>query len=252
MSVSAKSILVTGATAGIGQAIARVLAERGARLLMTGRNEAAGRALEAELTAGGADVRFVPADVTAPDAARLLVDATLDAFGRIDGLVNNAGIVIRGNAEECTDEHWDRIMATNVTALFRLSRAVLPAMRRQGGGSIVNIASDWGLVGAVNAVAYGASKGAVVQITRSMAIDHARDGIRVNAVCPGDTDTTMLDGAMTGGDRAAELAKMGQALPLGRVGQPVEIAKVVAFLASDDASFITGACLPVDGGNTAQ
>jgi meso-butanediol dehydrogenase/(S,S)-butanediol dehydrogenase/diacetyl reductase len=252
MTVSAKSILVTGATAGIGQAIAKVLAERGARLLITGRNEPAGRALEAELTAGGASVRFVPADVTAPGAAKLLVDAALDAFGRLDVLVNNAGIAIRGNAEACTDEHWERIMATNVTSLFRLSREVLPVMRRQGGGAIVNIASDWGLVGAVNAVAYGASKGAVVQITRSMAIDHARDGIRVNAVCPGDTDTSMLDGAMAGDDRAAELAKMGQALPLGRVGQPLEIARAVAFLASDDASFITGACLPVDGGNTAQ
>jgi NAD(P)-dependent dehydrogenase (short-subunit alcohol dehydrogenase family) len=107
-------------------------------------------------------------------------------------------------------------------------------------------------VGAVEAVAYGASKGAVVQITRSMALDHAREGIRVNAVCPGDTDTTMLDTAMSGGDRAAELAKMGLALPLGRVGQPEDIAKAVAFLASDEASFITGACLPVDGGNTAQ
>ncbi|HEX2527097.1 MAG TPA: glucose 1-dehydrogenase, partial [Geminicoccus sp.] len=248
MSLSGKIALVTGATAGIGQAIARVLHERGARLLVTGRNEEAGRRLESEL----GNARFVPADVTARVAPKLLVDAAMETYGRLDILVNNAGIVMRGNADQCTDEQWERIMTTNVTSLFRLSREVLPVMRRQGSGSIINIASDWGLVGAVNALAYGASKGAVVQITRSMAIDHAREGIRVNAVCPGDTDTTMLDGAMTGGDRAAELAKMGDALPLGRVGQPVEIARVVAFLASDDASFITGACLPVDGGNTAQ
>ncbi|HWL71144.1 MAG TPA: glucose 1-dehydrogenase [Geminicoccus sp.] len=252
MSLSSKTILVTGATAGIGQAIARELAGRGARLLLTGRNAGAGRALEAELAGSGGKARFVQADVTDPGAAKLLTEAAVATFGRLDVLVNNAGIVIRGDALHCTDEDWERIMATNVTALFRLSREVLPVMQRQGGGAIVNIASDWGLVGAVGAVAYGASKGAVVQITRSMAIDHARDGIRVNAVCPGDTDTTMLDGAMEGPDRAAELARMGQALPLGRVGQPAEIAKVVAFLASDDASFITGACLPVDGGNTAQ
>jgi NAD(P)-dependent dehydrogenase (short-subunit alcohol dehydrogenase family) len=248
MSLSGRIALVTGATAGIGQAIAQVLADRGARLLVTGRNEAAGRQLEAELPGA----RFVAADIRATDTPKRLVTAALETFGRLDILVNNAGIVIRGNADQCTDEHWERIMTTNVTSLFRMSREVLPVMRRQGGGTIINIASDWGLVGAVDAVAYGASKGAVVQITRSMAIDHARDGIRVNAVCPGDTDTTMLDAAMTGSDRAAELAKMGQALPLGRVGQPIEIAKVVAFLASDDASFITGACLPVDGGNTAQ
>lgn len=252
MSLAAKSILVTGATAGIGMAIARELAARGASLLITGRNEEAGRALETELASTGREVLFVAADVTAQGAARLLVEATVRRFGRLDVLVNNAGIVVRGNADQCTDEHWDRIMATNVTSLFRFSREVLPVMRRQGGGSIVNIASDWGLVGAVGAVAYGASKGAVVQITRSMAIDHAREGIRVNAVCPGDTDTTMLDGAMTTGNRAAELAAMGLAIPLGRVGQPVEVAKAVAFLACDDASFITGACLPVDGGNTAQ
>ena len=252
MDLAGRSILVTGATAGIGKAIAEVLAARGARLLLTGRNEAAGAALVEAVRRQGGVAGFVPAEITGQGTAELLVARTVEAHGRLDVLVNNAGIVVRGRADECTDEDWDRIMATNVTALFRLSRAAVPVMRAQGGGVIVNIASDWGLVGAVRALAYGASKGAVVQITRSMALDHARDGIRVNAVCPGDTDTTMLDGAMSSADRAAELARMGAALPLGRVAQPSEIARVVAFLASDDAAFMTGALVPVDGGNTAM
>jgi NAD(P)-dependent dehydrogenase (short-subunit alcohol dehydrogenase family) len=141
-------------------------------------------------------------------------------------------------------------MAVNVTALFRMSRAVVPVMRSQKSGAIINIASDWGLVAAQSAAAYGASKGAVVQLTRSMAADHARDGIRVNAVCPGDTDTQMLDPGNDAG-RAARLQKMADAIPLGRIAQPRDIAAVIAFLASDDAAFITGAMLPVDGGNSA-
>ena len=250
MSLSDKVVLLTGATAGIGQAIARTFAKRDARLLITGRNEAAGRALEAELAAAGTTVRFIAVDVTTPEAPRELVEACLAAFGRLDVLVNNAGIIVRGNADECRDADWDRIMATNVTAVFKMSRAALAPMRRGGGGAIVNIASDWGLVGARDALAYAASKGAVVQITRSMALDHAREGIRVNAVCPGDTDTRMLDVGRDG--QSADRATLGDAIPLGRVADPAEIAQAVAFLASDEASFVTGACLPVDGGNTAQ
>jgi NAD(P)-dependent dehydrogenase (short-subunit alcohol dehydrogenase family) len=239
-----KVTLITGATAGIGAGIARLFAERGARLVLTGRNAAAGAALAAELGAV-----FIAADVTDPAAAAALVQAAVQTYGQLDVLVNNAGVLHRGTALECTDAAWAAIFEVNVAALFRFSRAAVAAMQGKG-GVIINIASDWGLVAAQGAVAYGASKGAVVQITRSMAADHARQGIRVNAVCPGDTDTLMLDSGTDAG-RAARLQAMGEALPLGRVGTVRDVAAAVAFLASDDAAFITGAMLPVDGGNSA-
>jgi NAD(P)-dependent dehydrogenase (short-subunit alcohol dehydrogenase family) len=240
-----KIALITGATAGIGAATARLFAERGARLVLTGRNKAAGEALAAELGAV-----FLGIDIAMPGAAEHLVFTALQTYGRLDILVNNAGLLHRGDALHTKDEEWDAVIAVNVTALFRMSRAAVPVMRGQKAGSIVNVASDWGLVAAQGAVAYGASKGAVVQLTRSMAADHARDGIRVNAVCPGDTDTQMLDSGTDDG-RAARLQKMAKAIPLGRVGQPRDVAAAIAFLASDDAAFITGAMLPVDGGNSA-
>lgn len=243
MMLTGKVTLITGATAGIGMATARLFAERGATLLLTGRNAAAGEALAKELGAG-----FLPVDVTAPGAAGRLVDWAAQTHGRLDVLVNNAGILFQGDAQACTDEEWDLTLAVNVTSVFRLSRAAIPLMARHGGGAIINVSSDWGLVAATQAVAYGTSKGAVVQLTRSMAADHARQGIRVNAVCPGDTDTAMLRREAAS---EARLREMAEAIPLGRLGQPRDVAAAIAFLASDDASFITGAMLPVDGGNSA-
>lgn len=244
--LAGKTALITGATAGIGAATARLFAERGARLLLTGRNAAAGQALAAELGA-----HFLAEDVAAPGAADRLIAWAAATHGRLDVLVNNAGILSQGDSQACTDADWDAVMAVNVTAVFRLSRAAVAVMARQaGGGSIVNVASDWGLVAAQQAVAYGTSKGAIVQMTRSMAADHARQAVRVNAVCPGDTDTAMLRGE-AGPDVEARLAAMAEALPVGRIGQPRDVAAAIAFLASDDAAFITGAMLPVDGGNSA-
>ncbi|MDE8344458.1 MAG: glucose 1-dehydrogenase [Acidocella sp.] len=243
--LTGKVALITGATAGIGMATARLFAERGAKLLLTGRNEAAGKALAAEL--GG---QFLAQDIAAPEAAARLVAWALGIHGRLDMLVNNAGVLFNGDVATCTDAEWDTIMAVNVTAVFRLCRAVVPVMAAQKSGVIVNVASDWGLVGAHDALAYGTSKGAVVQLTRSMAADHARQGIRVNAVCPGDTDTAMLRGDSRAADEE-RFAAMAEAIPLGRIGQPRDVAAAIAFLASDDAAFITGAMLPVDGGNSA-
>lgn len=248
---SGKVVLVTGATSGIGAAIATAFAEAGASLVLTGRNADAGEALLSKLSELGANVVFVAADITKVGQADRLVSESVDAFGKLDVLVNNAGILFRGNVLECTDEEWLRTFETNVTSTFRMSRAAVRTMAERKQGAIVNIASDWGLVGAQGAVAYGASKGAVVQLTRSMALDHARDGIRVNAICPGDTDTGMLNSAMPGLDHATRLQHLGEAIPLGRVARTDEVARCVCFLASEDASFITGATLAVDGGNSA-
>jgi NAD(P)-dependent dehydrogenase (short-subunit alcohol dehydrogenase family) len=243
--LAGKVALITGASAGIGMATARLFAQRGAKVMLSGRNAQAGAALAAEL--GG---EFLALDVTAPEAADRLVEWAARRHGRLDVLVNNAGVLFQGDALGCTDAQWDMTLAVNVTAVFRLSRAAVPVMAEQGGGAIVNVASDWGLVGAERAVAYGASKGAVVQLTRSMAADHARQGIRVNAVCPGDTDTPMLrrEAGVAG---EARLRAMAEAIPMGRLGQPRDVAAAIAFLASEDAAFITGAMLPVDGGNSA-
>jgi NAD(P)-dependent dehydrogenase (short-subunit alcohol dehydrogenase family) len=243
--LAGKVTLITGATSGIGTATARLFAERGARLVLTGRNAGAGEALAAELGAS-----FLAADLAAPGAPQRLVDWAVARHGRLDVLVNNAGILFQGDSQACTDAQWDAVLAVNVTAVFRVSRTAVVVMATQGGGAIVNVASDWGLVAAQQAIAYGTSKGAIVQLTRSMAADHARQGIRVNAVCPGDTDTPMLR-LLAGEDKEAGLRAMAAAIPLGRIGQPRDSAAAIAFLASDDASFITGAMLPVDGGNSA-
>ncbi len=245
MDFTGKTVLLTGATSGIGAAIARAFAAYGADLVLTGRRQLP------EIPSGAGRSLFIAADITAPETPDRLVAETIDHYGKLDILVNNAGILFRGDALACTDEEWERTLATNVTAAFRLSRAALAVMKPRRSGAIVNIASDWGLVGARSAVAYGVSKGALVQLTRSMALDHARDGVRVNAVCPGDTDTGMLDSATTGTDRKQKLAELGAAIPLGRVGRPDEVAQAVCYLSSDAASFITGATLAVDGGNSA-
>jgi NAD(P)-dependent dehydrogenase (short-subunit alcohol dehydrogenase family) len=251
ISFTGKSVLVTGATSGIGEAIALRFAGLGADLLLTGRRDLLSAELAARYPAKGGAVRYLAADLTEPGAADRLVSHAVDLFGGLDVLINNAGILYRGTALECTDEEWDATWRTNVTAAFRLSRAALRVMTAKKSGAIVNIASDWGLVAARGAAAYGASKGALVQLTRSMALDHAADGIRVNAVCPGDTDTRMLDSTIPGVPRTELIRRLGEAIPLGRVGRPEEIADAVCFLASDRSSFITGAMLAVDGGNSA-
>jgi NAD(P)-dependent dehydrogenase (short-subunit alcohol dehydrogenase family) len=252
VNLSNQSVIVTGATSGIGAAIARHFAELGASLVLTGRSANRGALIAKEIEDRGDKVVFLAGDINDPKLPDDLVQLALQRFGRLDILINNAGILHRGSALECTDEQWDETIATNVTSVFRMSRAVLRTMKPQRRGSIVNIASDFAVIAGPGAFAYCASKGALAQMTRAMAIDHARDGIRVNAVCPGDTDTPMQDSAFGDGDRVAGLAKVGETVPLGRVATPREIAKAVAFVASEDASYMTGALIPVDGGTTAR
>lgn len=253
MELSGKVMLVTGATSGIGAATARAAAAAGATLLLTGRSAERGDAVTREARAAGATTEFIAGDVTEAGFADRLVADAVARFGRLDVLVNNAGIALRGPIDQCSDEDWQRTMAVNATGVFFMARAAVRLMKRQGGGTIVMVASDWALVGGANAFAYCASKGAVLQMTRAMALDHGRDGIRVNAVCPGDIETPMLlDGIAKRGLGAAEgLKLLGEQFPLGRVGLPEEAAKAIVFLASDASSYMTGAALAVDGGHTA-
>lgn len=249
--------LITGATSGIGKATAFLFAQEGAKVVITGRRRNRGEEVASAIAALGGVCRFFQADHTDAGACSRVVERTLAEFGRLDILFNNAGIVTQGTAETVTEEDWQATLAINVTAVWRMSRLVIPIMRKQGGGVIVNNASDWAVVGAKDALPYAVSKGAVAQMTKSMALDHAHENIRVNAVCPGDTFVERWvekgyfeeSGPVT---REQALAESAAYLPLRRFAQPEEIARVVLFLASDDSSFVTGHLLLADGGNTAQ
>src|SRR5512138_3195091 len=252
-----KVAIITGATSGIGEATARLFAEEGAQVVITGRRVDRGQRLENEIRSRRAPCLFVEADHRQADDCSRVVERTLAEFGRVDILFNNAGIVTSGTAETTTDEVWNDTLAINVTAVWRMCRLVIPIMKQQGYGVIVNNGSDWSVVAGKDAFPYIASKGAVAMMTKAMALDYARENIRVNAVCPGDTlvDRWLEKGYFENSDPVTveEALKESSAyLPMGRFGKPEEIAQAVLFLASDDSSFVTGHLLLVDGGNTAQ
>ena len=255
--LTSKVAIITGATSGIGKATALLFAEEGAGLVITGRRLELGRRLERAINQAGGRCVFVEADHAQADDCSHVVERTLAEFGRIDILFNNAGIVTSGTAETTTEEIWNETFAINVTAVWRMSKLVLPHMRKQGKGMIVNNGSDWSVVAGKDAFPYIMSKGAVAMMTKAMALDYARDNIRVNAVCPGDTlvERWVEKGYFENAEPVTVEKAMQESsayIPMGRFGKPEEIANAVLFLASDDSSFVTGHLLLVDGGNTAQ
>jgi len=244
--------LLTGAASGIGRATALLFAREGASVVLCDVNEAGGRTVEQEIRETGGVALFVPCDVTrAADCERAVAQA-VEAHGRLDILFNNAGIIRRATVVEIDEETWDRVMQVNVKSIYLMARCAVPVLARGGGGAIVNTASGWGLAGGPRAVSYCASKGAVVLLTRAMAIDHAPQKIRVNCVCPGDTETPLLMSEAAQMDEPADrFLREAARRPLGRVGRPEEIARAVLYLASEASSFVTGTALVVDGGGLA-
>jgi len=249
MRLKDKIALITGAGAGIGRATALAFAREGARVALMGRKRGPLEDVAREI---GDAALVVPGDVGDREQIGPAVEETARHFGGLNVVVNNAGALIAGTAESHTEEEWEVTFAVNVKGLWLLSRAALPHMRKAGGGSIINLSSVLGLVGARNRVAYAASKGAVTLMTKAMALDHAHENIRVNCICPGVVDTELVaDFVRKAPDpefaRAARIALH----PLGRFGEPEDIASCAVFLASDESSWMTGAAVPVDGGYTA-
>ena len=253
MAASGKVAIVTGAGSGIGRAVALALMREGYAVTLAGRRKEALEAVAAEGKPSGARALVVPTDVGDPASVRALFARTKDAFGRLDVLFNNAGVFYAHTALECSEEEWDEQLDINLKGAFLMSKFALPLMIGQGSGVIINNSSGWGLVGGDRAVAYCASKGGMVLMTKAMAIDHGRQGIRVNCICPGDVDTPMLPAdARLRGLKWEEYLAGCATRAMGRIGTPEEIARAVLFLASEDSSFMTGAALVVDGGGTAD
>jgi NAD(P)-dependent dehydrogenase (short-subunit alcohol dehydrogenase family) len=253
MRLKDKVALITGGTSGIGEATAVLFATEGADVAITGRNEQRGAAVVERIEQHGGQAAFFHADVSIASDCRRAVEETLRAFGRLDILFNNAGVFYAHTALECSEREWDEQIDINLKGTFLMSKFALPTMIAQRRGIIINNSSGWGIVGGDHAVAYCASKGGVVLMTKAMAIDHGRQGIRVNCICPGDVETPMLpaDANLRGLKWEDYIAGCANR-PLGRVGTVEEIAKAVLFLASEESSFMTGAALVVDGGGTAD
>jgi cyclopentanol dehydrogenase len=247
--MSGKVALITGAAQGMGRSHALLLAAEGAKVVITDVREAAGKAVAEEINDAGGSALFITHDVTRSDDWQRVLEEAVNEFGKLDVLVNNAGILILKPLDETDEEEWDRTLDINAKGTFLGCKLAAPALQAAGGGSIVNISSIYGLIGAPSAAAYQASKGAVRLLSKAAAVDLAKFGIRVNSVHPGVIDTEMTKELMATPEGAKAL--LGTTI-LGRPGRPEEVSQAVLFLASDEASFVTGAELVVDGGYTTQ
>jgi len=249
MDFRGKTVMITGGASGMGAAAAREFTAAGAEVVIVDINGPLAKEVAAEIGAGEPIVGDV-ADSAFCDRA---VAAALERHGRLDVLVNCAGIIYRADAAGTPDASWRRVMAVNVDGVFFMSRAAVVPMKKQGAGVIVNFGSIWGGVGAAGVVAYCASKGAVHNLTRAMALDHVKDGIRINAVCPGEVNTPMLASGRPKPPTPEDLRRLGETVvPMGRLADPSEIARVVVFLASEGASYMTGSMVTIDAGYTAR
>lgn len=252
MKLDGKVALITGGNSGIGSATAALLAKEGAAVVLTGRNQERGEQVAQAINEAGGKAMFVRSDVRIAEDCRQAVEQTLERFGRIDVLFNNAGVFHPKTVPECTEQEWDETIDSSLKGAFLMSKYALPSMIERGSGSIIHNSSGWGILGGDRAAAYCAAKGGLVVMAKAMAIDHGPDGIRVNCVCPGDTETPMLtDDAEKRGMSWEDYVAGGSDRPLGRIGTAEEIARAVLFLASDDSSFVTGEALVVDGGGIA-
>ena len=244
-----KSIIITGGASGMGAASARKFAASGANVTIVDINKKLAHQVANEINTADPII----GDIRDSIFCNQVIEMTIERYGKIDVLINCAGTILRADAENTTDEDWHRVMSTNVDGLFFMSRAAIKPMVGNGNGVIINFGSIWGSVGSAGVVAYCASKGAVHQITRAMALDHAKDGIRINSVCPGEVNTPMLSTGRKFPPTQEDLKKLAdETIPVARLAEPEEIANVVFFLASEDASYMTGSMVTVDGGFTTR
>ena len=253
--LAGKIAFITGAGSGIGRACAELFAQQGAKVILAGRRaDPLNSAVTKINNSGGEAIARVM--LTSPDSAQVsaaILEAAADKFGSLTTIVNNAGVVVPGNAEQTTDANWDMMININLKGTFLVSRAALQFLRRANGGSIINIGSIYGVVGSKQRVAYAASKGGVTMLTRAMALDHAHENIRVNCICPSLVETEIATQLFANAPNPAEAARRQRVslIPMGRAGTPQEIAHLAAYLASDESAWVTGAALPIDGGQAA-
>jgi NAD(P)-dependent dehydrogenase (short-subunit alcohol dehydrogenase family) len=251
--LSGKVAIITGAARGIGKAAACLFADEGAKIVVVDLDESGGQQVVDSIRESGGDGIFIKTDLTNADQVSSMVEQTLTNFGKIDILYNNAGLNLFARVTETLEMDWDKVMCVNVKSVFLACKSVLPVMISQSKGVILNTASAAALVGLRNLAVYTASKGAVLQLTRNLALDYAKNGIRVNAICPGVTDTEMTEQViLTDTNPIAARARFDRVIPRGSMATPLEIANAALFLVSDDSSYITGAAIPVDGGYTAE